>query len=370
LSRVAFSANSRLNALCPYYTMYPLDFPLRVLQRRAKRGQWVLDPFCGRGTTNFAARLLGLNTLGIDSSPIAVAISAAKLASVTSAEIVATTKAIISTPRDKEIDVPEGEFWRWAFHESTLHDLCRLRRAIGPEPNDAARIVLRALILGILHGPKNKRAPTYLSNQAPRTFAPKPDYAVSFWQARGLRPPAVDVVEAVRRRAEHCLTLVPQAVQGEIIRADSRAALTYREVQGISWVITSPPYFGMRTYIADQWLRNWFVGGPPYVPYGQPTTEIAHRSQEIFAEQLHSVWRHVALSCKPGARLVCRFGGINDRKADPLVLLRRSFAGSGWRPLVVRAAGRASDGRRQAAQFGERGHSQPLQEYDVYAILE
>ncbi len=25
-----------LNALCPYYTMYPLDFPLRVLANRAR----------------------------------------------------------------------------------------------------------------------------------------------------------------------------------------------------------------------------------------------------------------------------------------------------------------------------------------------
>jgi hypothetical protein len=62
-----------LNALCPYYTMYPLDFPLRVLANRIRPQEWVLDPFCGRGTTNFAARLVGLSSVGIDSSPIAVA---------------------------------------------------------------------------------------------------------------------------------------------------------------------------------------------------------------------------------------------------------------------------------------------------------
>src|SRR5687768_1933571 len=39
----------RLNALCPYFTMFPLDFPLRALGR-AKPGDRVLDPFCGRGT--------------------------------------------------------------------------------------------------------------------------------------------------------------------------------------------------------------------------------------------------------------------------------------------------------------------------------
>src|SRR5688572_16558324 len=81
-----------LNAICPYYTMYPLDLPLRTLRRRARPGQWVLDPFCGRGTTNFAARLLGLSSVGIDSSPIAVAIAEAKLASATRDQVLRAAK--------------------------------------------------------------------------------------------------------------------------------------------------------------------------------------------------------------------------------------------------------------------------------------
>ncbi|WP_338066098.1 DNA methyltransferase, partial [Hydrogenibacillus schlegelii] len=39
--------------------MFPLDFPLSHL-KEARREDWVLDPFCGRGTTLYAARLLGL----------------------------------------------------------------------------------------------------------------------------------------------------------------------------------------------------------------------------------------------------------------------------------------------------------------------
>jgi hypothetical protein len=47
-----------LNAICPYWTMVPLEFPWRALAA-ADAGEWVLDPFCGRGTTLFAARKLG-----------------------------------------------------------------------------------------------------------------------------------------------------------------------------------------------------------------------------------------------------------------------------------------------------------------------
>jgi DNA modification methylase len=53
----------RLNGLAPYYTMFPLSFPFDALEK-SKQGEWVLDPFCGRGTTNLAARLRGLPYCG------------------------------------------------------------------------------------------------------------------------------------------------------------------------------------------------------------------------------------------------------------------------------------------------------------------
>src|SRR5215211_4346599 len=72
--------NTSLNAICAYFTMFPLEFPYKILSAHAQSNQWVLDPFCGRGTTNYASRLLGLSTIGIDSHPLAVALSQAKLA--------------------------------------------------------------------------------------------------------------------------------------------------------------------------------------------------------------------------------------------------------------------------------------------------
>ena len=67
--------NADLNGICPYFTMFPLRFPLKILTYYSKVGDTVLDPFCGRGTTNYASRLIGLKSIGVDSSPVAVAIS-------------------------------------------------------------------------------------------------------------------------------------------------------------------------------------------------------------------------------------------------------------------------------------------------------
>src|SRR3954469_24782456 len=151
-----------LNAVCPYYTMYPLDFPLSVLKRHGHPGEWVLDPFCGRGTTNFAARLLGMPSFGIDSSPVAAALARAKLAYATPGRVVSCAHAILrggSTPA-----MPAGEFWAWAYHSDTLVDVCRLRDALFDSCVSPTRVLLRAIVLGALHGPQPKGRPSYFSN--------------------------------------------------------------------------------------------------------------------------------------------------------------------------------------------------------------
>jgi len=131
------------------------------------------------------------------------------------------------------------------------------------------------------------------------------------------------------------------------------------------WVITSPPYYGMRTYIPDQWLRNWFVGGSDTVDYTNKN-QIAHTSPQIFGDNLHSVWKNVANSSSPKAKLIIRFGGISDRRANPLDLVKQSLHGSGWRVSAVRKAGTSKEGKRQADSF-LRTKSIPLNEYDIWA---
>ncbi len=139
---------------------------------------------------------------------------------------------------------------------------------------------------------------------------------------------------------------------------------TFSDVR-FDWVITSPPYYGMRTYIPDQWLRNWFLGGPDVVDYTN-RNQIVHKSPEDFAADLRLVWRNTAAVCSDDAKLVVRFGGITDRRAKPLDLLMSSFANSGWRIFAIRDAGSAVEGKRQAATF-LHSETKPTAEYDFWA---
>jgi hypothetical protein len=355
-----------LNGICPYFTMFPLDFPLNILNRRAQEGDYVLDPFCGRGTTNFAARLISLNSLGVDSSPVAAAITASKLVTTTVDDIVAEARQILAEGEARQI--PVGEFWQWAYHPAVLDALCRLREAFLVDCSTPPRIALRGILLGALHGPKQKAIPSYLSNQCPRTYAPKPVYATRYWQDRRLAPVPVDVLATIERRAKRYYGGLPDTT-ATVRLADSRAAGALQPPtpeDRFDWVITSPPYYGMRTYIPDQWLRNWFMGGPDAVDYTN-RDQIVHSNPEAFAADLRQVWRNAAAVCARDATMIIRFGGITDRRVNPLDLVKSSLGESGWRITTIREAGCATRGKRQADAF-LRTRTKPIVEFDVWAV--
>ncbi len=60
---LAYTKEYAFNAICPYYTMFPLEYPLNLINKHRNHAPVVLDPFCGRGTTLYAARKLGLQGL-------------------------------------------------------------------------------------------------------------------------------------------------------------------------------------------------------------------------------------------------------------------------------------------------------------------
>jgi hypothetical protein len=360
----------RLNGLCPYYTMFPLSFPFEALGN-SKAGEWVLDPFCGRGTTILAARLRALPSVGVDSNPVAGAIAAAKMPQVRAHEIIACARDILADVRPGPVPAtPQGEFWGLAYASSTLRDICRIRNYLLAQCSTRVEVALRGVMLGILHGPQTLKTPTYLSNQMPRTYPTKPQPAVRYWKRRRMKPPEIDVLDAISRRARFSFKEVPPSMPGKVITGDSRTCNFAQLGAKFSWVITSPPYYGMRTYFPDHWLRNWFVGGPSDVDY-RADDQLSHHSEAEFVADIAGVWKKMAEACVPGAKLVCRFGVLPSCQKDPRDLFRRSWteAACGWKIKTIRDAGTSQHGRRQCDQFGT-GKNEPVEEIDVYAVLE
>jgi hypothetical protein len=366
-SPLVYNRDYALNAICPYFTMFPLEYPLRIIKKHKRDNPIVVDPFCGRGTTIYAARKGGLRSYGFDISPIAVAIAKAKLSRASSNDILAlATQLIVNEPRD----IPDTPFFGKAFSTSTLKELCSLREGLlrFPAETDASAL-LRAAALGCLHGPRANDVSQsgYFSNQMPRTFASKPDYSVRYWRREGLTAPKVSVLNVIKRKLERIPDLDSPTLGSfrRIKCVDARQAAPYKNMSGPLLVVTSPPYYGMRTYVQDQWLRNWFLGGPAEVDY-ESNVQLSHSSHDNFVRDLARVWNHLKKKAD-GIDLYVRLGTIPSVKSDAQEIFQSSLEESGgWRLVYTQRAKTASDGKRQADQM--QGKSTAEDEFDFHAV--
>ena len=343
--------------------MFPLEYPFRVLRHHHRDEPVVMDPFCGRGTTLFAARRLGLTARGVDSSPVAVAIARAKLCRIDTDAVLKLAREYIE--KDQYDVLPNTEFFQLAFEPSVLRKICAIRSALLKRKRDShASALLRATMLGCLHGPRSKspKNQAYLSNQMPRTFGSKPGYSVRYWKANQLTPPYVDVVSVLQRKLSllQYSDLSNDVSLADVRLGDSRFARSLpTHKRDFSVVITSPPYYGMKTYVEDQWLRNWFLGGPDHVQLNT-TSQLRHTGQDIFIESLGAVWKNMARSRANSLHLYIRFGTIPSREnVNPKIIVRNSLEASGvaWRVVSTRRAATASAGKRQANHMSVKSNA-------------
>ena len=348
---------NELNAICPYFTMFPLRFPDEIIKRnKGGANNYVLDPFCGRGTTNYAARINGMSSIGIDSSPVATSITESKLVNTTVDEILCELDYIMDN--SDEVQIPEGEFWRFAYDVNTLKNLSKIRIALMEECGSDARIALRGIMLGALHGGLNKGVPSYFSNQCPRTYAPKPAYSVRYWKNNNmLSVPEVNIREVVKKRAIRYYSGEKTQGMGKVILGDCSTFSTFgdvkREINGerkLDLIITSPPYYGMKTYVSDQWLRNWFVGGFDFVDYSK-NKQMEYKNTSEFTAVLNKVWNNCYDVSSKNTKLFIRFGAINSEISKPIDIIRESLMNTNWHICSIESAREPAGGSRQAESF-------------------
>jgi hypothetical protein len=138
--------------------------------------------------------------------------------------------------------------------------------------------------------------------------------------------------------------------------------------KAVKLIITSPPYYGFRTYMSDQWLRNWFLGGSDQVDYSYGV-QLSHQSASAFVDDLRAVWSNVGAVSQRGARLIFIFGAINDRLLEPREIIKSSLQGTPWRLSTIVNAGTARQGKRQADNFVSQPRAPPV-EFDAWAVRE
>ncbi len=300
----------RFHAICPYFAMFPESFVRRNVLAWSKTGDTVLDPFSGRGTTVFESLLHGRKALGCDLKPVAACISRAKADPPQKDEILgrleqleAESSGFSSAAREQD-----EEFFNLCFHKSTLRQILFLRDTLRSRES-RTDCFITALALGCLHG-ESHRTPVCFSNRMPRTISTKPAYSVRWWQKHDCLPPRRDVFSILRAAAEYRYRSPLPAIQGHVVQGDVRHAgsLLSEYRNRVNLVITSPPYLDITDYHEDQWLRLWFLGGPPKPVQGQCKDD-RHRVVNNYWQFLSEAWQGIAPLLHESAQLIVRIGG-------------------------------------------------------------
>jgi SAM-dependent methyltransferase len=288
---------------------FPLHVAYDLLKGHVKDPVLVFDPFCGKGTTLLAARMLGCPAYGIDIAPEAVICASAKLAHVTPEGLQRYLKQMrLGSPSLGGVPACVRTF----FHRSTLTQILGIREKLmrdidssDEERRENAIFVLAAL-LGILHG----HASYSLSISSAHAYSMAPAYVVKFAAKHGLKAPIRDIKACLAEKIIRCLsTALPRPVPSAVRRGSALdCGMIFPTLVGkVDLVLTSPPYLNAQTYAKDNWLRLWLLGYD-YRTLQQDYIETGsvHRYEEYMAKVFKELYRML----KPGGRLICVAGDV------------------------------------------------------------
>ncbi len=95
-----------------------------------KKGSWVLDPFCGVGTTLLACKQLGINSMGFDTHPVSVFVTQVKLTDYDINKLKEEAKNLLSERFQKPEYQIKDTLIKKSFSRHTLDDIFFFRERI------------------------------------------------------------------------------------------------------------------------------------------------------------------------------------------------------------------------------------------------
>lgn len=214
----------------------------------------VLDPFSGSGTVPFEAALAGRPAISNDLSPLAHAVSSAKIRPPRRGQcdylLTELEDAIEERARSTELDAMEPEI-REFFHRRTARELVVAREFLadasdGFQTDDTA-LFAAACLAHIMHGNR-----PYALSRRSHNIIPIPPKG---------RKEYKPVAAALRTKCERVLRAELPSGSFRVGQAHRGDAAELPLADGsVDVVITSPPFLGSTHFLRQNRLRKWLLG--------------------------------------------------------------------------------------------------------------
>ena len=304
--------------IAPYIGRMKTSMARSLVQNQSRRGDLIVDPFCGCGVVALEAAANGRRVVAGDWNPYAVLLMRAKLfppVSLRAAEHRLHDIWKLSRQLLGEQDLRTVPPWvRRFFHPETLRSALAFRDACV----DCGDDFLLACLLGILH----HQRPGFLSYPSSHLVP----YLRDRKFPRRLFPDMYDERDVlVRLEAKvHRTFRRPPSTYTESRRVVHTDAREFPRFRGIKAVITSPPYMNELDYVRDNRLRLWFIERS--LPEG---LELMGRNREqAFTTLLRSVCIRLAPGIERGGYFVLVVGDATrgcGRTGRTAALTRKLF---------------------------------------------
>ncbi|MCH8836273.1 MAG: site-specific DNA-methyltransferase [Candidatus Marinimicrobia bacterium] len=359
------TAESRWAGVGPYYAMFPVEFADSIIRKFTDPNDIVLDPFAGRGTAVYSAAIQGRIGVGIELNPVGWVYGQAKLSPAKYEDVIARIEDIaeMAPMYSKEAEnLPV--FFKHCFSPIVREFLLSARSQLGWSTQSVDWTAM-ALLLVYLHG---KRGAS-LSNQMMQTKSMSPQYAIDWWEARDLTPPDIDPVEFMRKRIGWRYAKgLPTICASEIYLGDCTELISqlpisnsFIDVESVSLLFTSPPYYGVTNYHYDQWLRLWLLGDLPIAYSGRGRYRGKFGNREEYRNLLYRAFSQSSELLKGDAVVYVRTDRREFTYQVTIQILEEIFPGK-KRSMI----GRPYHGNTQTHLFGD--HTSKPGEIDL--ILE
>jgi len=278
------------HSLHPYPAKFPPQLPKIILENYAIKGQTVLDPFCGSGTTLIEARIFGANAIGVDVNGLAVLLSKVKATPLTEPQLSAVKEFIskieneISNWRSEQrpkLKIKEFEGQEHWFQNNVSEEITFLLNEISKQTNIDVQNFLKIVLSSII---------VRVSNQDSDTrFAAIEKKVLNGYTLESFCKKAK---EYNSRMAEFS-RLVNDTTKLQVYNADSRN-LGFILDNSIDLIITSPPYANTYDYyLYHKFRMRWLDLDVKFAQYN----EIGSRREYSSLKEKKEKWNEDLIKC-------------------------------------------------------------------------
>ena len=321
-----------------YRGCFKAELPQLFISLLSQPGDWVYDPFMGRGTTLVEAALLGRRPAGNDINPLSQALTAPRLKPPTLREINARLKQVPWNDTLKA-DIDLSMFYSPATEGRivSLRNYLADRKA-GQEEEDVDRWI-RMTATNRLTG----HSPGFFSVYTlPPNQAVSPEAQIKINEKRNQTPPDRDVAAIILKKSKSLLSDLTDASRRQLRTVADQARLycgpsekaSPIEAESVSLVVTSPPFLDVVQYEKDNWLRCWFNGFDAGV-IGKSIT--MSKTVDGWRKTMAAVLMELARVLRSGGWFAFEVGEVKGGKVrlDEIVAPLGEAAGLACRGIVI-----------------------------------